>query len=135
MSTQISPMLAVSYGARAIEFYKEAFGAVELWRVDSGGHLVAGLEVDGAPLFLASESPEFGTRSPDGIGHTTVRIELFVGDPHATHKRALAAGATEANPVTEHSYPMTGPRPINRMLQGAVIDPFGHRWLIGKILE
>jgi PhnB protein len=135
MATQISPMLTVSDGVQAIKFYKNAFGAAELWRIEAGGHVVAGLSINGAQLFLASESPGHGTRSPDLVGHTTVRIELFVDDPYEAQNRALAAGATEANPIREHSYPMSGPRPINRMLQGVVVDPFGHRWLIGKVLE
>lgn len=135
MGTQVAPMLAVSNGAGAIEFYKTAFGATELWRVDSGGHVVAGLSVDGAQFFLADESPEYGTRSPDLVGHTTVRIELFVDDPREAYRRAIAAGATEASPVEEHHHPTFGRRPIKRMLQGAVKDPFGHMWLIGKVLE
>src|SRR5262245_34197719 len=133
MPTQISPMLAVSDGIAAIEFYKAAFGATVLWDLD-GGH-VAGLAVDGAQFFLADESPPHGTRGPAGGGFTTVRIELFVEDPVATHRRALAAGAKEHSPVREHHHETKGLRPIKRMLQGAVTDPFGHIWLIGKILE
>jgi PhnB protein len=135
MSTQIFPMLAVSDAAGAIEFYKNAFGATELWRLDSGGHIVAGLSVNGVPLFLSSESPLHGTRAPNLVGHTTVRIELFVDDPIAVYRRAVAAGAKEGNSVIEYHYSMTGPSPIRHMLQGAVVDPFGHMWLIGKVLE
>lgn len=135
MGTQISPMLAVSDGAAAIDFYKRAFGAEERWRIDAGGHVVSGLAVDGAAFFLAHESPEYGTRSPDAAGFTTVRIELFVDDPHEVQRRALAAGATPHSPVEEHAYETVGPQPIRRMLQGAVIDPFGHMWLIGRVLE
>jgi PhnB protein len=132
--TKISPMLAVSDGAAAIEFYKEAFGAVENWWIDAGGHVVAGLSVGEADLFLASASPPHGTQSPDTVGHTTVRIELFVDDPAAAHARAVAAGATEHSRVTEHNHTMSGPHPMNRMLQGSVVDPFGHLWLIGRTL-
>ena len=64
-----------------------------------------------------------------------MRIELFVDNPAAVHKRAVAAGAIERNPVTEHAFDMTGPHPIKRMLQSAVVDPFGHMWLIGRVLE
>src|SRR5689334_3990405 len=102
MSVQISPMLAVSDGNAAIEFYKTAFGATVLWHLDAGGHVVAGLEVEGAPFFLSTESPEYGTRGPDRAGFTTVRIELFVDDPVAVHRRALAAGAREHSPMKEH---------------------------------
>jgi uncharacterized glyoxalase superfamily protein PhnB len=127
-------MLAVSDGNAAIAFYKTAFGATVLWHLD-GGHVVAGLSIEGAPFFLAHESPPYGTRSPDSAGFTTVRIELFVDDPAAVHKRALDAGAIEHSPVNEHTHETAGPHPIKRMAQGAVIDPFGHLWLIGKILD
>jgi uncharacterized glyoxalase superfamily protein PhnB len=132
---QISPMLAVGDGNAAIEFYRSAFDAQVLWRLDGGGHIVAGLEVHGARFFLAHESPPNGTRAPAAVGFTTVRIELFVNDPVSIHRKALAAGALEHSPVREHEYLTTGPRPIKRMLQGAVVDPFGHLWLIGKFLE
>ena len=135
MATQISPMLAVTDGAAAIEFYQAAFGAEVRWRLGFDEHIVAGLSVHGAQFFLATESPEYGTRGPSGAGFTTVRIELFIDDPAAVQKRALAAGAREHSPVVEHTHPTQGPSPIKRMLQGAVTDPFGHLWLIGKILE
>jgi len=125
-------MLAVSDGKAAIEFYKAAFGATVRWHLDGA---VAGLSIDGAEFFLAEASPEFGTRGPASVGFTTVRIELFVDDPVAVHQRAVAAGATEKDPVREHTHETEGPHPIKRMLQGAVIDPFGHMWLIGKFLE
>ena len=132
METQISPMLAVSDGRAAIEFYKAAFGATLVWDLKGA---VAGLLIDGAPFFLAEESPEFGTRGPASAGFTTVRIELFVDDPVLVHRHAVAAGAIEKDPVIEHTHTTTGPHPIKRMLQGALIDPFGHMWLVGKFLE
>jgi PhnB protein len=135
MGTQISPMLAVGDGNAAIEFYEAAFGAMLLWHLDGGGPVVAGLSIDGAEFFLAHESPPHGTRGPASAGFTTVRIELFVDDPIAVHRQALAAGAVERSPVREHTHQMSGPRPIRRMLQGALVDPFGHMWLVGKILE
>jgi uncharacterized glyoxalase superfamily protein PhnB len=134
ITPQISPMLAVADGNAAIEFYKAAFGATVLWRLGDA-HVVAGLSVHGAQFFLAHESPPHGTRGPAAAGFTTVRIELFVDDPVAVQKRALAAGASGHSPVNEHEHSVDGPRPIKRMLQGAVVDPFGHMWLIGKILE
>jgi PhnB protein len=130
MGTQISPMLAVSDGNAAIDFYKAAFGAELLWHLDAGGHVVAGLSIDDAKFFLAHESPSHGNRSPASAGFTTVRIELFVDDPVTVHRQAVAAGATDRSPVEEHQYPMEGPHPIKRMLQGSVVDPFGHMWLV-----
>jgi uncharacterized glyoxalase superfamily protein PhnB len=132
MTTQISPMLAVRDGRAAIAFYQHAFGATLLWELEGA---VAGLSIDGAEFFLAEESPEYGTRSADSAGFTTVRIELFVDDPVGVHGKARAAGAINHSPVEEHNHSTTGPSPIKRMLQGAVVDPFGHMWLIGKILD
>ncbi len=134
MATQISPMLAVGDGDAALAFYQAAFGATVQWRLESAGHVVAGLVIHGAPFFLAQESPEFGTRSPAAANFTTVRIELFVDDPVTVHRRALAAGATERSPVVEHEHDTVGIQPLKRMLQGALVDPFGHMWLVGKIL-
>jgi uncharacterized glyoxalase superfamily protein PhnB len=128
-------MLAVSDGNAAIDFYKAAFGAELLWHLDGGGQAVAGLSVDGAKFFLAHELPPHGTQGPAAAGFTTVRIELFVDDPIGAYRRALGAGAVEHSPVEEHTFDMIGPRPIKRMLQGALVDPFGYVWLIGKILD
>src|SRR5688572_4733942 len=128
MPTHIAPMLAVGDADAAIAFYQAAFGATVSWRLGDG-HVVAGLEIDGAPFFLATESPGNGTRGPAAAGCTTVRIELFVEDPIAVQRRAVAAGAIEKDPVREHEHETHGPRPIRRMLQGAVIDPSGHMWL------
>jgi PhnB protein len=128
-------MLAVSDGNAAIDFYQAAFGAELLWRLGSGGDVVAGLSVDGAKFFLAQEAPPYGTRGPSSAGFTTVRIELFVEDPIVVHRRALDAGAVERSPVAEYTHETIGPKPIKRMLQGALVDPFGHMWLIGRVLE
>ena len=134
MATRIAPMLAVGDAEAAIAFYQKAFGAVLLWRLGDG-HVVAGLEIDGAEFYLASESPEYGTRGPNEAGCTTVRIELFVDDPIAVQRRAIEAGGVEKDPVQEHEHETVGPRPIRRMLQGTVIDPAGHKWLIGRFLD
>jgi len=134
MPVEVAPMLAVSHGDAAIEFYKSAFNAMVLWRLGKGADIVAGLSIDGAKFYLACEAPQYGTRGPSSVGFTTVRIELFVDDPVTVQRRALAAGAVERSPVSEDEYQMEGPRPIKKMLQGAVVDPFGHMWLIGKIV-
>jgi hypothetical protein len=64
-----------------------------------------------------------------------VRIELFVDDAMAVHRRALGAGAVERSPVKEHTHETIGPKPIKRILQGALVDPFVHMWLIGNLLD
>lgn len=132
---RIAPMLAVNDGTAAVKFYQAAFDAELQWKLGSGADIVAGLAIGGSPFFLAHESPDFGTRGPASIGCTTVRIELFVDDPVMVHAKAIAAGAKEHSPVEHHEHDTSGPRPIRRMLQGAVLDPFGHMWLIGKFLE
>jgi PhnB protein len=132
--TVVAPMLAVSDAAAAIEFYRIAFGAVERWRLGDGADIVAGLRIGDAEVYLATESPEHGARSPDRAGFTTVRIELFVDDPEAVWAQAVAAGGTSDDPVRRHEHETVGTAPIRAMLQGSVTDPFGHRWLIGRFL-
>jgi PhnB protein len=135
MATEIAVMLAVTDGDAAVEFYRRAFGAEVYWTIGEGGHIVAGLAIGGARFFLATESPEYGTRGPSSAGFTTVRIELFVDDPVAVNAKAVAAGAKQRSEVQEHNYQTVGPKPIGKMLQGSVVDPFGHLWLIGKFLD
>ena len=135
MATEIAVMLAVSDAQAAVEFYKKAFGAEVYWTIGGDEHMVAGLAIGGARFFLSTESPEFGTKGPLAAGFTTVRIELFVDDPAAVHAKAVAGGATPRSEMKEHSYDTKGPKPIRRMLQGSVVDPSGHVWLIGKFLD
>jgi PhnB protein len=123
--TAIAPMLSVRNGIKAIEFYKAAFGASELFRVDdASGAVVARLSVGGAEFWLADESPEHLNFSPDSLGGGTVRMVMIVEDPDAAFERAVAAGATVVWPVS-HQY---GWR------LGRIVDPFGHHWEIGKPL-
>ena len=129
MPTHISPMLAVVDAGAAIEFYRAAFGATVRWQIDTA---VAELDIDGAPVFLAEQSPP-STRAPKELGSTSVRIELFVDDPHAVLKRAVAAGATLRSEVTNYEYPNTGPGRFTKLEQGSVLDPSGHIWLVGKL--
>jgi PhnB protein len=133
MPAEITTMLAVSDPSAAIEFYRRAFGAELLWQIGEPAG-VAGMSIDGARFYLADENPP-STRSPERAGCTTVRIELFVDDPHAVYEKAVAAGAHPRNAVTEHTHATTGSTPALRMLQGSILDPFDHIWLIGKFLE
>jgi PhnB protein len=122
----VSPLLSVRNGAGAVEFYKSAFGAVEVYRVeDPGGSVVSRLSVDGAEFWLADESPEHGNFSPETLGGGTARMILTVPDPDATFARALEAGAREVHAVGEaHGWRL-----------GRVVDPFGHHWEIGRPLR
>ena len=122
----IAPMLSVRQGARAVEFYKSAFGATEVYRVeDPGGAVVSRLSVAGAEFWLADESPEHANFSPESLGGGSVRMILTVLHPDAMVARAIAAGAREVVAVEEaHGWRL-----------GRVVDPFGHHWEIGRPLS
>jgi PhnB protein len=123
--TSIAPMLSVRRGAKAIEFYKAAFGAGELFRIDAeDGAVVARLSVGKAEFWVADESPEHKNFSPESLGGGTVRMVMIVEDPDAAFARAVAAGAVVVVPVSDQY----GWR------LGRVVDPFGHHWEIGKPL-
>ena len=124
--TVIAPMLSVRNGVRAIEFYKAAFGAGELFRLDNeSGDVVARLSVGAAEFWLADESPEHLNFSPESLGGGSVRMLMIVEDPDAAFERAVAAGASVVRPVEDQPY---GWR------VGRILDPFGHHWEIGKPL-
>jgi PhnB protein len=121
----IAPLLSVRNGARAVEFYKSAFGAKEVYRVeDPTGSVVSRLSVDGAEFWVADESPEHANFSPESLGGGTVRMILTVPDPDAMVAKALVAGAREVVAVAEdYGWRL-----------GRVVDPFGHHWEIGHPL-
>jgi len=125
LKTTIAPMLSVRNGARAIGFYREAFGAEELFRIDGeGGAVVARLSVGAAEFWLADESPEHLNFSPESLGGGSVRMVMTVEDPDAAFERAVAAGATVVWPVSnQYGWRL-----------GRIVDPFGHHWEIGKPL-
>jgi PhnB protein len=119
---QISVMLIVPHAEVAVAWYREALGAEVRW--DLGG--VAGLDVGGAPFFLHEANPGNPAEdSPDRVGQTSVRVEVFVEDPDAFIDRAVAAGAPRGSPVTAHELPWGTHR------QGGFTDPYGHRWSVG----
>src|SRR5207249_12098810 len=89
--TSITATLSVRDWARAIDFYKAAFGASELYRVEGGG--VARLAVSGAEFWVAEESPRHLNFSPESLGGCSVRMLLMVEDPSAVCARAVGAGA------------------------------------------
>ena len=118
-------MLSVRNGARAVEFYKSAFDAAEVFRIESpDGAVVARLSVSEAEFWVADESPEHGNFSPETLNGGTVRMVLTVPDPDAVFARAVSAGATVVFPVGEdYGWRL-----------GRVVDPFGHHWEIGRPL-
>jgi len=120
--TAITATLSVRDGAKAIDFYKSAFGATELYRVGDGA--VAQLSVEGAEFWLADESPAHLNFSPESLGGCSVRMLLIVENPDAVCAQAVAAGATLISPVAEgHGWRL-----------GRIVDPFGHHWEVGRPL-
>ena len=119
-------MLSVRRGAAAVEFYKAALGAVEVFRVESpDGTVVSRLSIEGAEFWVADESPAHANYSPESLGGSTTRMVLTVPDPDASYARAIAAGATEVVPVTnDYGWRL-----------GRVVDPYGHHWEIGRPLS
>src|SRR5437867_12153221 len=121
--TGVTATLSVRNWARAIDFYKAAFGASELYRVDGGG--VAQLSVFGAEFWVAEESRRHLNFSPESLGGCSVRMLLIVEDPAAVCARAIATGATQVVPVAD----------AYGWRLGRIVDPFGHHWEIGRPLS
>jgi PhnB protein len=121
--TRLTATLSVKNWDRAIEFYKAAFAARELFRVPGGG--VGHLAVDGAEFWVAEESTPHLNFSPETLGGCSVRMLLIVEDPAATCAQAIRAGATEVLPVADaHGWRI-----------GRIVDPFGHHWEIVRPLN
>jgi PhnB protein len=122
VSAAFSATLAVRDWPAAMAFYREAFGAVEVFSVPGGG--VATLSVQGAEFWVAEESPQHQNFSPRTLGGCSVRLLLVVDDPDALCARAVAAGATQVVPVADdYGWRL-----------GRIVDPFGHHWEIGRRL-
>ena len=124
LKTTIAPNLVVPSGLDAINFYKAAFDAVELYRVgDDAG--VAQLSVGGAEFWItAGESAELRRFIPTSLPGRSVMMIMTVEDPDTVWERAVRAGATPEAPIYEE----------HRWRLGSIIDPFGHRWEIGRPL-
>jgi PhnB protein len=121
----LAPAFAVSDAARAIEFYKQAFGVEERYRLidpASGkvGH--AELTINGALFMLSDEYPQFN-KTPETLGGTSAKFFVRCDDVDAAYARALDAGAEAVTPLTDQFY---GHR------DGRVRDPFGHEWLLSQ---
>jgi len=123
----VQAQLSVRNGRAAVDFYKAAFAAVEVFRFGGSAdleELVAQLVVGNASFWVEDESPSHGNFSPESVGGATARMLLIVDDPESVLERAVAAGASEIDPVREeHGWRL-----------GRIDDPFGHRWEIGKPL-
>ena len=124
----VTPYLIVDDGARALEFYREAFGASEVFRMDGPdgkvGH--AEIKIGDSHVMLADEHPEMNARSPRTLGGSPVSLMVYVEDVDAVVARAVEAGAKLVRPVADQFY---GDR------TGGVEDPFGHAWYVATHVE
>jgi PhnB protein len=125
---EVFPYLRIKGADRAIEFYKQAFGVSEKFRLTEPSGRIGHAELDfgGVVVMLSEEYPELGFLGPASIGGTSVSIHLHVDNADAAIDRAVAAGATLVRKPTDAFY---GER------SGTVRDPFGHEWLIGHSIE
>ena len=124
----VTPYLILSGAGDAIAFYKKAFGAEEVMRIDGPGGRIghAEIKIGDSRLMLADEHPEIGALSPKTVGGSPVSIHLYVEDVDRAIERAVAAGANLVRPVADQFY---GDR------VGGIEDPFGYRWFIATHKE
>ncbi len=124
----VTPYLILRGAADALEFYKRAFGAKEIMRMDAPngriGH--AEIRIGDSAIMLADEFPDMGTRAPQTPGSSPVMLYLYVEDVDKTVKTAIGAGAKAVKPVEDQFY---GDR------SGSITDPFGHTWFIATHKE
>lgn len=124
----ITPYLYVHDGLAAMEFYRKAFNAVEMLRMEGPpGTLAHGeMKIGNSHFMLSNESPDRGFRSPQNLGGTSGSLMIYVDDVDAVFKQALDAGATELQEVKDQFY---GDR------SGMITDPFGHQWTLATHME
>jgi PhnB protein len=124
----VTPYLIINGAAKAIEFYKSAFGATELMRLEGPdgklGH--AEIKIGDSAVMLADEAPDMGYRSPQSLGGAGVSLMVYVDRVDDVFKRAIATGAKELRPVKDQFY---GDR------SGTLQDPYGHTWTIATHVE
>jgi len=124
----VTPYLIIKGATEAIEYYKRAFGAVELMRMPAPGGKIghAEIKIGDSPIMLADEFAEMGYKSPQTLGGSPVSIMIYLDDVDAVFERAIAAGGKEQRPVKDQFY---GDR------MGTLEDPFGHVWHIATHKE
>ena len=115
----VTPYLILKNAAAAIEFYKKAFGAVELFRMEAPGGKIghAEIRIGDSPVMLADEYPDMGYKGPESLGGTSVNLMVYVEDVDKIYPQAIAAGGKEVRPLQNQFY---GDR------SGTLADPFGH---------
>ena len=124
----VTPYLIIDGATEAIEYYKKAFGATELFRMPAPGGKIghAEIKIGDSPIMLADEYPDMGYKSPTSYGGTAVSLMIYVEDVDSTFNQAIAAGGKEQRAVADQFY---GDR------TGTVADPFGHVWTIATHKE
>ncbi len=125
----VTPYLTIKNAAAALDFYKKAFGADVVNRLnDPSGKRVghAELRLGDSVIMLSDEYPEMGGTSPETLGGSPVMIHLYVENVDALVDRAVKAGAKLERPVADQFYGDRG---------GMVVDPFGHKWWIATHIE
>ncbi len=124
----VTPYLIIRGAAKALEFYEQAFGATELFRLESPdgriGH--AEIKIGDSPIMLADEHPEIGAKSPEAYGGSAVSLMLYVEDVDSLFAQAVEAGAIVERPLANQFY---GDR------TGGLKDPFGHIWYVATHIE
>ena len=124
----VTPYLIINGAGEAIEFYKKAFGASELFRIPAPGGKIGHAEINigDSRIMLADEYPEMGYKSPSSWGGTAVSLMIYVADVDSVYQQAIAAGGKEKRAVKDEFY---GDR------LGTMEDPFGHVWHIATHKE
>jgi PhnB protein len=123
----LTPYLIIDGGAQALEYYKKAFGATELFRMEHEGKIAhAEMKIGDSPFMLSDENPQMGYKGPKSFGGTPVALMIYVDDCDTIFKQAIDAGGTEAKAMQDQFY---GDR------SGTLTDPFGHIWTVATHKE
>ena len=123
----VTPYLCIKGAVRALEYYKKAFGAIELFRMEHDGKIGhAEIKIGDSPIMLADEFPEMGFVSPETLGGSPVGIMIYVEDVDAVFKQAIDSGGVEKKALEDQFY---GDR------SGTLTDPFGHVWTVATHKE
>jgi PhnB protein len=124
----ITPYIYVQGAANALAFYKKAFDAVELFRIDQPGGKIghAEIKIGDSIVMLADEFPEMGARGPKSLGGSSFSLMIYLQNVDARFEQAVKAGAKVVRPVQNQFY---GDR------SGVVEDPFGHVWNLATHIE
>ena len=123
----VTPYLIIDGAADALEYYKKAFGAVELFRMEHEGKIGhAEIKIGDSPIMLSDENPQEGYKSPKTLGGSGVGIMIYVDDVDTIFNQAIAAGGTEIKAIQDQFY---GDR------SGTLTDPYGHVWTVATHKE